>query len=262
MTSPEPDAPPERVIPLGGGHNFRDLGGYATADGRTLRWGMLFRSGTMADLTLADQALLAGFGIRLVCDLRANDERRERPTRWSEASPAEFWSRDHESSVGKLVRILSEGRPDATAARDFMIEVYRRLPYEQAKAYRELFLRAASGQLPLVFHCSAGKDRTGCAAALLLSALGVPRATIIEDYLLTERFFEQGCRLILADPLGRTLDQYPAEAWHPVIRAERAYIETMFATLEARHGSVDEYLATELRIDPPTLARLKENLLA
>ena len=251
----------ERVVALDGAHNFRDLGGYPTRDGRRLRWGVIYRSGVMADLSDADHDRLHAIGIRLVCDLRANDERSARPTRWRPGSGTEFWSRDHEMSVGKLLQILKRPGASADSLRQFMMEAYRRLPYEQDEAYRQLFLSIAAGKLPLVFHCSAGKDRTGCAAALVMSALDVPRAAIVEDYCLTDSVFDASRRMILADPLGRSLATLPGELWQPVVAADPAYIEAMFGAIEQRHGSVEGYLTGELGLDADTLARVRDQLL-
>lgn len=133
-----------RLIPLEGGRNFRDLGGYLTSDGRRVKWRKLFRSGSMAGLTAADYGSLSSLSIKIVCDLRTAQEI------------------EAELSTPKMARAA-------------MIQGYRRLPFEQVPAHRELFRRLAAGDVPLVFNCSAGKDRAGTAAALILSALGVLR---------------------------------------------------------------------------------------
>ena len=251
-----------RVAPLEGGHNFRDVGGYATEDGGTVRWGRVFRSGTMALLTDVDQRHLAMLGIRVVCDFRSNRERETRPTRWSQAHTVELWTRDHDSSVGELLAALS--RPDITAAavRERMIDTYQHLPYEQADSYREVFKRVASGDLPLVFHCSAGKDRTGIAAALLLSVLRVPRETIIEDYMLTERFFARGCHLVRTDPSSHRFAHLDPSIWEPMMRAEPAYLEAAFSTLRNRHGSIDGYLSDVLGVTEDMRAAIRRELVA
>jgi protein-tyrosine phosphatase len=141
-----------------------------------------------------------------------------------------------------------------------MIEIYRRLPYEQADSYRQLFKRIAEGPLPLMFHCSAGKDRTGVAAALLLTILGVPRDTIIEDYLLTERFFESCCRMVFRDPTADRFREVDSGVWEPMLRAERSYIETMFETLIAEHGSVEAYLHDVVGADDTSRAAIRRKL--
>jgi protein-tyrosine phosphatase len=136
------------------------------------------------------------------------------------------------------------------------------LPYEQAESYRELFKRIAVGDLPLVFHCSAGKDRTGIAAALLLSILNVPRETTIDDYLLTERFFERGCRLVMTDPSSARYAHLERSVWEPMMRAERAYIESMFDKVEIKHGGVDGYMSEVLGVDEKMRAAIRCELVA
>jgi protein-tyrosine phosphatase len=251
---------PLRVVSLAGGHNFRDIGGYKTIDGRRVRWGLVFRSGSLADLTPTDEQRIAELGIKVVCDFRANRERESRPSRWPDFATVDLWTRDHESSVGDLLEALK--RPDTTAAtiRDRMIAAYRQLPYEQADSYRELFRRIAAGSLPLVFHCSAGKDRTGIAAALLLTSLGVPRDAVIEDYLLTERFFEGLCRIVFADPATARFRHVDLSIWEPMLRADRAYIQAMFETLDKSHGSIEAYLRDVLGIDGAMRSALRDNL--
>jgi protein-tyrosine phosphatase len=253
---------PPRVAPLEGGHNFRDIGGYPTEDGGTVRWGRVFRSGTMAQLTDEDHRYLATLGIKVICDFRSNRERETRPTRWSQTHTVDLWTRDHESSVGELIAAVS--RPGATAAdmRERMIQAYRHLPYEQADSFREIFKRISTGDLPLVFHCSAGKDRTGIAAALLLSVLRVPREKIVEDYLLTERFFERGCHLVMTDPSSHRFAHLDPSIWEPMMRAEPAYIESTFETLTRRHGSIDGYLSEVLGVDEQMRTAIRRELIA
>jgi protein-tyrosine phosphatase len=255
------EAEQRRVAQLEGGHNFRDIGGYRTADGKRVRWGRVYRSGTMAMLTEADQAYMAEIGIRVICDFRSTKERQVRPTRWSESHAVVHWARDHDSSVGELVAAITHPEASAEAMRKRMIAAYRHLPYEQAESYREVFRRVADGDLPLIFHCAAGKDRTGIAAALLLTLLGVPRATVIEDYLLTERFFERGCHLVISDPTSSRFASVNPAIWEPMMRAETVYIEAMFDTLISRHGSIEAYLEGTLGVDAAMRERIRQELL-
>ncbi len=255
------DSEQRRVAQLEGGHNFRDIGGYRNANGLRVRWGRVYRSGTMAMLTDADQHYMASLGIKVICDFRSSKERKVRPTRWSESHAVDHWSRDHESSVGELVAAITHPEASAAAMRERMIAAYRHLPYEQADSYREVFRRIAAGDLPLIFHCSAGKDRTGIAAALLLTLLGVPRDKVIEDYLLTERFFERGCRLVISDPTSSRFASVDPAIWEPMMRAETGYIEAMFDTVLQRHGSVEAYLEQQLGVDAAMRERIRRELL-
>lgn len=249
------------MIALEQGHNFRDIGGYETLDGRRIRHGRVFRSGTLALLTEDDQRQLAALGIKLICDFRTTHERRARPTRWVQPNSVDFWSRDHHGSVGELIAAMNHPNASAAGIRERMLQTYRELPFEQADTLREMLHRIAAGNLPMIFHCSVGKDRTGIAAALLLSALGVAREVVVSDYLVTEQFFEKSCRLVFADSNSRRSAVPEREIWEPMMRADRAYVETMFQTVEDRHGSVEGYLRDILGWTPQAQAALRHELL-
>jgi protein-tyrosine phosphatase len=179
-----------RVLHLEGGTNFSDLGGHQTQDGRRLRWGMLYCAGNLGGLTQADHDYLAGLNIRSVCDLRTQEEREVAPNRWAATAGIDDWSPDYKSSFGVLRELLAADLRDPEATRAAMQAEYRYLPFEHLPAYRTLFDRLIAGQVPLVFNCTAGKDRASGAAALISSLLGVPRETILHDYMRTDRVRE------------------------------------------------------------------------
>lgn len=251
-----------RFIPLPSGHNFRDLGGYRAADGRSVRWRQLFRSGFMSKITAEDAATLHALGIDTICDFRANAEREERPTLWHGGSETELWARDYEFSAGAIAELLD--RPDilASQTRDSMIEIYRELPYEQADSLRELFARIAAGRLPLLFNCSAGKDRTGVASALLLDLLGVPRATIEQDYMLTNEAMDGLIAFMADSPKYQHLLGDSLHRIEPLLRAEPDYLATSFAVIEDQHGSVEAYLSEVIGVGAGERATIRDRLLA
>jgi protein-tyrosine phosphatase len=252
-----------RLMPLEGGLNFRDLGGYRTADGRRVRRGRLYRSGSLSGLTQADCAQLTDLGLRTVCDLRTTSERTREPNLWVEAAALAHWTRDYEMSFGELRRVMAE-RLDADRARRAMITVYEQLPFEQAPAYSELFRRIAAGEIPLVFHCSAGKDRAGTAAALILSALGVPRETVVADYLLSDELARPRLEARQREAQAQAQDPMaaiPTEALRVVLGAQTDFIEAAFGVIEARHGSLRGYLAEALGVDEPMLQEIRGLLL-
>lgn len=260
----QPNSPsnhPARVVALAGGHNFRDIGGYPTADGRTVAWGRVFRSGTMVALSDADHLHLNTLGLRVICDLRSTRERDRRPSRLPSDASFEVWFREHETSTADLVTHLHA--PDANAAdtRQRIIALYPDLAYEQVPSYRELFARLAYGELPLLFHCAAGKDRTGIAAAILLDILGVSREIIREDYAFTDLFFERGCKMMLEDPAGEGLHDLDPQIWAPMMRADPAYLDAVFTTLEQRHGSSAGFLHDEIGLDADGIEAIRERLL-
>jgi protein-tyrosine phosphatase len=251
----------ERVLPLQGGRNFRDLGGYETKDGRHVKWGMLFRSGSMADLTLADFNYLSRLGIKIVCDLRTTHERRTEPNRWVQAQGIAYWARDYESSGGNLGNLAAESVTPAQV-KAAMRAVYRQLPIEQAPAFREIFKRLAAGHVPMTFNCTAGKDRTGIGAALILSALGVPRETIIADYALSDKVTDY--RKIFSGDKAKALGDFakaPPEALAAMFASDPEYIRAMFDALDRKYGSVDGYLRRELGLTADELNAIRRKLL-
>ncbi|MEM1270666.1 MAG: tyrosine-protein phosphatase, partial [Bacteroidota bacterium] len=258
----------ERVLPLEGGRNFRDLGGYPAADGRHVRWGMAYRSGVLSGLTDADYEHLAGLDIAVVCDFRSSEERESEATVWRGPSTPRVvaWGYS-DASDGDMADYFSQGvTPEAM--RELMVGLYHQIAYDHAEKYALMFRQLAQGETPLLFHCSAGKDRAGTGAALLLTALGVPREVIVQDYALSERVVDY--EIAFADAMAEAaetggtlamLAQLLPEVRAPLFRSDPAYIETAFAQLEKNHGSVDVFIRDVMGIDDATLQALRDRLL-
>ncbi|WP_375195463.1 tyrosine-protein phosphatase [Sphingobium sp.] len=230
-------------LPLGSAFNLRDFGGYATADGRCVKRGMLYRSGTMALLTDGDAAQLRALGIRAICDFRRGNERTAEPTRWHGAD-VDYFCRDYSESSGLLGEMLKSDDATAEDMRRTMVALYREIPVDHAESYRAMFARIVEGRVPLLINCSAGKDRTGVGAALVLASLGVPRTTIVEDYLLTNDHADWDWLLAQRNTLVARMRSSRAETLKPLLVADAAYLDSLFATLDERHGGVDGYLET------------------
>jgi protein-tyrosine phosphatase len=258
----EPRPVSTRVPKLVGGLNFRDLGGYATMDGRCVRWNTLYRSGTTHAFTSEDMARIASYGIRIAFDLRSNSERRRHRSKLDSIADIKYRFLDHDKLQGNLTRYLQMPNKRPEQSRDLMMSVYKELPYDFREAYRALFVHLAEGDLPLVFNCTAGKDRTGVAAALVLTALGVPRETVVEDYVLTEQFFDQSCEMILRGNGDSPFGGIEREIWEPLMRADAAYLHGMFEELAATNGSINRYLEDELGLNQTMIEQLRVNLLA
>lgn len=262
-----------RLLPLEGGRNFRDLGGYPTRDGRRVRWGRVFRSGMMAHLTDADYDYLSALGIRVVCDFRSDAERASEPTRWR-ATPAidyRTWDyRDNDSTGGlQIGSLLAQPGVTPEQVAEAMVDGYPHIAEAHKEKYREVFHRLAAGELPLAFNCSAGKDRAGTAAALILSALGVPREVVVEDYALSERMVDYETELLAAgssqdapqNASAGLLAGMPAEVIRPLLRSDPDYIRNTFAYLDETYGGVMGYVRSELEIDDAELERIRAALL-
>ena len=257
----------ERLIALEGGLNFRDLGGYETDDGRRVRWRCLFRSGRMSRLTLSDQSRIRSLGIRVLCDLRSRDEREKEAVRW----PAEDVVRlewDYDPRQVDLRHATSAPGFSAAAARSAMLDFYRAMPDRFALQYAALFTQLAAGTTPLVFGCSAGKDRTGMAAALILTCLGVQKQHILADFALTDRVVDLE-RVLIGNPgaslgLGdgqSYLHELSAQTRAPLMRAAPEYLEAAFDQLRENYGSVQGYLRDRLQLTDEAVARIRAHIL-
>lgn len=249
----------DRFILIEGGRNFRDLGGYRTADGHVVRRGVAYRSGSLGALTLKGQLALTGLNIRSIVDLRTTDERARDTSNWLAASGQGYWARDYAMGFGDMggfVSRLSTLPPDEMRA--MMVQGYRKTPYEQADSYREIFARLVAGRTPLVFNCTAGKDRTGVAAALVLSALGVPYETVREDFLLSNGAPGMDS---LRSALSPQFASLPPESARVLGGVDGSYLDAAFDQIRKDHGSVEGYLKDVLGVGQPELARLRRNLL-
>ena len=243
----------ERRLRLDGAVNFRDLGGYATSDGRRLRRGLVFRSDQLADLTEADLRTVAGLGLRTVCDLRADSERVQRPNR-ELLSPAPATHAIGFMPTGGDA-IIGGARALAVADVERKVTaIYRDMVRNQTASFARLFdLLLAPGAFPLLFHCTSGRDRTGLAALLLLSALGVPRETIAADYALSDQY-----RRDLTFQLGNGV---AAEVLAALMGANPAYLAAAFVEIDKGWGGTDRYLREALRVSGAARIHLQTVLL-
>ena len=253
----------QRVLPLEGGQNFRDLGGYRTAQGRQVKWGLLYRSGAMNRLTERDFALLEARGIRTVCDFRSTRERAGAPVRWPGKGKPVVFADDYnmDRDFAGLMRPNLTGKQAA----DAMTAAYAQLPLRFAGQYRRMFAEMVAGRVPLAFNCSAGKDRTGIAAALVLTVLGVPRSTVIEDYLLSNRYYDPrkaASGTAADDQTAAFMKRLPPDAVKALMGVDRRYLDAAFATMRAQPGGFDGYLRDQLGLDTAAVRTLRARYLS
>jgi protein-tyrosine phosphatase len=237
---------PTRSVPLEGGVNFRDLGGYACVNGRVTRWQTLYRSGTTHLLTTADRERVAALGVATAFDLRSRAERAEFAHGLIDRSDVLYVAPDHDFVDGDLMRLLDRADVTADELRCAMTVMYRRLPYELASVYRELFASLIRGPVPLVFNCAAGKDRTGVAAALLLWSLDVKWPAIVEDYLLSQPAVSTRHDAIQSPRMAGRLSRVSPEAIDVLFGVEVAYLDAMREEIVRRNGTISGYLVEEL----------------
>jgi len=248
----------ERFVPLEGGQNFRDLGGYRTSNGRSVKWGLIYRSATMGKLSAGDFQALKAMGVRTVVDLRASDERKREPFSPPAGFAPAMLTRDYELGSSELAKAM-RSTPTMTAetARNAFVTSYATVPFEFAGQYRQMFAQLLARNVPLIVNCSAGKDRTGVAAALILTALGVPRATIMQDYLLSN----PSAQPRRATPIPAATDPR-MRGMAPDVAAVLAgvdapYLDSALKAIESRPGGMNGYFRNELGLTPADLRRLK-----
>jgi protein-tyrosine phosphatase len=242
-----------RQLPISGQPNFRDMGGYKTKEGKYVKYGKVFRSGKCNNLTNADIDYLASIPLKTVIDLRSNEEKEAEPDK----VPATVTSRvsipiDGGNLGGMDVNaIIANG--DVESAKILLVlgnESFVNNNQAEYKKYFEVLQNADNA--PLMFHCTAGKDRAGLAAALFLSALGVDKETVISDYLLTNTFTNATLENMQAQ-YGKTA---LAECMYYVFSVQRNYIEKAFEVIDTKYGGMDSFLKNQLNVDVEKMKEL------
>lgn len=261
-----------RSLDLQGAPNTRDLGGLVTVDGRSLQPGRLIRTGALGRLTDADVTVLSGLGLRTVIDLRHASEIATAPADRLPDEPqvCSLPVYDPEHPVFTYVSavmlgrdgtgyeaLAEEGTPGAMAA------IYRWfVTGESALAGFGAGVRllADAARLPALVHCSVGKDRTGWLSAIVLEILGVPRADVMADYLLTNELTAEAQGMILTAMRQRRPDLDP-DSIRPIFDARPEYLEAAYAEVERVYGTFDDYLRHGLGLDDGVQAAVRAGLL-
>jgi len=241
------------VVPLEGGSNFRDFGGYRTSDGGTVRRGLVFRSAHLGGLTDTDRSALGKLGVKTIVDLRGVSEAAETPHLISGLA-CKVVGAHIEPQLGEHLRAgLENGTLTPFVVMGLLTDHYRDYPRRCAPGFRTLFTTLSDGtHRPLVFHCTAGKDRTGFASALLLSLLGVPWDDVMEDYLRTNDLW--------TGHVGR-YPELDIDTRAAIVEARRPYLEAAFAAVREDYGSIEAFAEKSLGIDAKARDRLKAELL-
>jgi protein-tyrosine phosphatase len=244
------DTPP-RHFNLAGASNFRDLGGYPGTDGRIVRWRQIFRSNHLGHLTEADINALRPLGLKSAFDFRGTEERVAATCGLAEIA---VHSLPIEPTVVAALRArLAEGLAlSSTDALDVMRDSYRNYVRYNTPSFRAFFAHLLEDRAPLVIHCTAGKDRTGFACALILHALGVAEEVIAEDYLLTNRFYRR-------DP--GTSSDLPDDVKQVLGSVEGSFLAAAFEAISADYGDLESYFSDGLGLGARERAALEARYL-
>ena len=242
---------PARHLNLAGASNFRDLGGYPTSDGRIVRWRQIFRSNHLGHLTDDDISVMRRLGVRSAFDFRGTEERAAALCGMPEIAvhslPVE------PTVVAALRAIAAGGTPLSTDhAVEVMRDSYRSYVQKNTQHFRTLFVHLLEDRAPLVIHCTAGKDRTGFACALILHTLGVSGDTISEDYLLTNRFYRRdpSSSSDLSDDVRQVLGS-----------VRESFLAAAFETIDTDYGDLETYLRDGLGLGSAERKSLKARYL-
>ena len=256
----------ERLVPLSGTLNTRDMGGYSLEDGRQVRWGLLFRSDDLASLEDADLIYLKSLGLASIADFRSHAERVAAPDQLPQQSPPinyRTWAvNDPTLNVIELREQIFSGRLSNAELmklgnRDRYI-TDRMLSREWGNWLASI---AEPGNLPHLFHCTAGKDRTGFAAAILLLTIGVSPDQVMQDFLASNRYLE--------DDIERNLEKIQSHSEYvtnpqvlrQILGVNPHSLKSAISTMESTYGSIDGFIEHGLGIDAKTRQRLRQLLL-
>ena len=260
MTDTTSTSPDDRCLPLQGAVNFRDLGGNETTELRCVKRGLVFRSDHLSRLSDGDQRILQRLGFKVVCDLRSSREQQRAPDRLPSNDSIRLLLLPVQDSIFDPATALErlKAGDDAWLSMDFLVGLYRRYLDEFGPVWgKVLGLAASVHNLPLVFHCTGGKDRTGICAALLLLALGVSEERILSDHVLSD-----ACNGERLRPLYATFARLGVEpekaAYH--LSAPEEPLVGLFHHLKKRYGSIEDYLLGTAKMDRSVLKGLRSLL--
>jgi len=254
----------ERQLSLQGTPNFRDLGGYEAHEGRPLKWGKLYRSSKLSELTDLDVNYVNRLGVTLVCDLRQVVEQELEPSRLLHDEGSRLASLPvAPGSSNSFMENLHKGIIAVDDAAGLMQEMNRDFVISQTPQYAEMFRLLLSGDQQVLIHCASGKDRTGFGAALILDVLGVEEERIIDDYLLTNKYLsvDKEVERLSREFSDQTGSAVAEEVLRPLLEVRPEYIAACFEEIKKRYASKQHFFEAALDLDDAKLTLLRDRYL-
>ena len=249
-----------RLLPMDGSHNTRELGGYKTTDGKTIKWGKLFRSDKLSDISKTDQAYLQNLGIKKIVDFRSEQEKAEDPNIIPTGISYVEMPISVDGAMRSKIEAVLKGETDREV-QSFLIDANKEFVTNYADVYENFLRGLIDDDAPTLFHCTAGKDRAGFAAAITLIALGVSKEDVINDYMKTNAFTQERIEEILGQIELMSLYQSDVEILRPLLGVEQIYIETAFKTAEDKYGSLENFIRDGLNISDEDIQKLRNKFL-
>ena len=247
----------ERTISVDGVANFRDLGGYEGKDGKCVKWGVLLRSAAHDGLSDAGVEMIKEIQLKTVVDYRSEDEVLRGPDREVEGVEYLHIRPLEEAGVTDILTINTDTKENAMAGLA-AINKFFATNKGAHKAYHNLLKLLLEERVPLVQHCTAGKDRVGVGSALILSILGVDEATIMEDYLLSNYGQISASKLAGGLPPGMTLTPEQIEVFKVLSMVRAEYLGAFFAEAKANYGTIENFVVEALGISKEEMVKLQD----
>jgi protein-tyrosine phosphatase len=255
----------QRVVAFKGASNFRDLGGYSTESGSSVKWGVLYRSGHLAKMKSVDLKRFAALNIHTLIDFRSDQEREKDPNRLPFSQDINIISlpilNPFDASWAQELRVAIESKNlQSFDPSQEMLDFYRSFVIENTDQYKK-FIHAVLGAQgkPVLWHCTAGKDRTGFAAALLLRTLGVQHDIVVEDYLMSTEYVNRRKPLLFM--LHLTRGKLFADSIQALMLVQKEWIETAFKSIDESWGSFGRYCHEALELSGEQINKLRHSLL-
>ena len=249
-----------RKIVLDGTSNTRELGGYKTEDGRSLKWGVLYRSDKLSELTDADQEYLLQLGIKRVIDFRSSEEKQNEPDQLPSTLKYIEMPIEADGAIRPKVEAILKGDLNEDVGA-ILVETNKEFISDFSGVYKGFIESLIENQEPTLFHCTAGKDRAGFAAALVLLAVGVPEKIVIEDYMKTNKYTEETIQDYINKINLYSLGSVDAEILRPLLGVEERFIRAALDEIKQKYGSVENFIRDELKIRDESIIELKNFLL-